>query len=914
MPFGSVFPPGEAEPPIPSTRCPLEEDYESVKKRRQRRRRRRTDGPHSNQQEQEQDEQERNIHQRPLPHRKTDRRRRTIVLRSMTTGASRTRGRRQHVRVSRFVLGGTVAAAAAAAAAVSLLVLALFQSGPCCLAEGLKLASAVPPVVTDLPVRPASGPAAPPSDKSGGGGGGGGGGRIEDGDGGGGGGIGDMTRSDSSSSRFFHSIDRDGDGILEKPEMESFVRETIGGSAFDTSAEVEAGVDQVLESLDRDHDEGLDRGDVLAYWMQLESLLTAEEVSEWVVHAVQLPESVGGIFLEHHVTGYDFPELVDHNGEAIEKELGIEKNSYRKKILRHINARMLGIGTVPTPPQSFKHTLESCSAVSLSWSKSTAKGFPVHSYRVQRRAVPLHAASPSTAETTTNGDDSNSGNGEGGVATSPKVMVCDAAIDTSQTYFPACVTGTDVSFTDEYALACAGEDSSVPEHRKTKIATKPATANTSAPSPPKSSSWLTVYRGGDNEFVDTGLGTGNTYLYRVQAWNSVGRSEWVTLDIARSLKKQGCTVIDKAADSKPFSGVLNRPRRFRSGDGYGWNIVQTLYLIFDFISTFVRAIFALAAIGAAIMRFKRANALSSTSANLDPVFPWLWRGINVVSYKIFGVEIVPKSMLGDKNSKRVSESIYDREVKSVGLVGYKSPSSRNGDIRSIDTISNGSSMPHPNRRVMFGQRKSASTGTLMASLDKINENDLLHNGNSRVCSLQNEHRGRDSNEEAPSRITSTENVANSRKKSSFNKNFFRRSKSVETDDTLELSEEDARLTARSLPVNISTSKRSLMENVSMSTIDEDNGTIRTNAQSSRDLMDDYNRCNSCHKLYKFPHRFRHHCARCLSTFCHKHGKTTHSNLVACKVPSDCICNVCLEIDGSSSSRSRSSSRSGSSRS
>ena len=805
--------------------------------------------------------------------------------------------------MSRAVLGGTVAVAAS--------LLAVFQSRPCCFADGLKLASAVPPVVAALPVqvRPANGPAAHPSDKSGGGGGGGGSGSGRIDDGGSGGGIGDMARSDSSSSRFFRSIDSDGDGIIEKPEMESFVRETIGGAAFDTSAEVEAGVDQVLERLDRDHDEGLDRGDVLAYWMQLESLLTAEEVSEWVVHAVQLPESVGSIFLEHHVTGYDFPELVDHDGEAIEKELGIEKKSYRKKILRHINARMLGIGTVPTPPQSFKHRLESCSAVSLSWFKSTAKGFPVHSYRVQRRAVPLHAASPSAAETTANADDSNSSNGEGGVAESPKVMVCDAAIDTSQAYFPACGTSTDVSFTDEYALVCTGEGSSVPEHRKTKIATKPATVNTSAPSPPKSSSWLTVYRGGDNEFVDTGLRTGYTYLYRVQAWNSVGRSEWVTLDIARSLKKQRCTVIDKAADSKPFSGVLNRPRRFHSGDGYGWNIVQTLYLIFDFISTFVRAIFALAAIGAAIMRFKRANALSSTSANMDPVFPWLWRGINVVSYKIFGVEIVPKSMLGDKNSKRVSEHMYDREVKSVGLVGYKSPSSRNGDLRSIDTRSSGSSMPHPNRRVMFGQRKSASTGTLMVT---INEDDLLHNGNSRGGSLHNEHRRRDSNEEAPSRITSTESVTNSKKKSSFNKKFFRRSKSVETDGTLDLSEEDARLTTRSLPVNISTSKRSLMDNVSMSTIDEDNGTIRTNDQSSRDRMDDYFSCNSCHKPYKFPHRFRHHCARCLSTFCHKHGKTTHSNLVACKVPSDCICNVCLEIDGSS--RSRSSSRSGSSRS
>ena len=824
---------------------------------------------------------------------------------------ARRRRQGQHFEMGRALLGGTIVVAAAASRSV-------FQSKPLCVADALKLASAVPSVVADLSVRPPNIPGAPAAGPGGSSGCGG------DGSGGGGGsnsGIGDMTRSVSSTSRFFRSIDRDGDGILEKPEMESFVRDTIGGPAFDTSAEVEAGVDQVLERLDRDNDRGLDQGDVLAYWMQLESLLTAEEVSEWVVYAAQLPESVGKIFLEHVVTGYDFPELVDHDGEAIKKELGIEKNSYRKKILRHINARMLGIGTVPTPPQSFKHTLESCSAVTLSWTKSTAKGFPVHSYRVQRRAVPLHAASLTSSVVDSTADaDFGSSNDVGGVTSSSKVLVCDAAIGASQAYFPACGTSADVSFTDEYALICAGRDSdsAVPEIRETKVATKPSTINTSVPSQHKTSSWLTVYRGGDNEFMDTGLETGYTYLYRVQAWNSVGRSEWVTLDIARSLKRKSCNaVIDKAGDSNPFDDALYRARRYHSGNTDGWDILQTLCRIFDFISNFVRAIFALAAVGAAIMRFKRANALSSTSANMEPVFPWLWRGINFVSFKIFGIEIVPKSMLGDKNSKRVSESLYDREVKSVGLVGYKSPSYRNGEQHpSAGASSTG--MPY-NRRVVFGQRKSASTGTLMVTIDKIKENDMLQNG--QRSSLQNERKERTSNEVAHSRMTSTSSTTSSKKKSSFKTTFFRRSKSAETEDTDNFSVEDTRVTTRSLPVSISTSKRSLMENVSMSTIDEDNGgTVRLSDASNQDLVDDYNRCNSCHKQYKFPHRFRHHCARCLSTFCHKHGKTTHSNLIACKVPSDCICNVCLEIDATSSRsrgpacRSSTSSRSGSSRS
>lgn len=732
-----------------------------------------------------------------------------------------------------------------------------------------------------------------------------------------GGKIGDMHRSDSSTSRFFRSIDSDGDGILEKPEMESFVRETIGGSAFDTSAEVEAGVDQVLEQLDRDNDEGLDRDDVLAHWMQLESLLTAEEVSEWVVHAVQLPNEIGDVFLNHLVTGYDFPELVDHGGEAIETELGITKASHRKKIMRHINARMLGIGTVPTTPSHFRHMLESCSTVSLSWSKSTAKGFPVHSYRVQRRAVPLHSSSASNAPAASSTIvESAARKGDKGKLLD-QTLTCDAAIDASHEYFPTCEDGSEVSFAEEYAVVCAGPDNTKVHVTSTAavVDSKPATPIVAAPSMTHSS-WVTIYRGADNEFVDTTLLDGHTYVYRVQAWNSVGKSDWTTVDMGRSLKKQGCTARPPGAGAKPYNGVLASSREYGNHESSGWTVLQTIYFIFDFISTFIRALFALAAVGAAIMRFKRANALSSTSTNVEVVFPWLWKGINRVSNKLFGIDMIPKAMLGDQRSKRVSESAYDKEVKSVGLAGYRARSSftsPDDDRRS----SNGHG--RPNRRAMFAQRKSVSASQITSTLDQIREGELLGNsvyagrpnGSNEPPSSGNIH----SRGAAGGSNSSVGNASSSkRSKTLLKKTFFGRSKSAGTGSngssstgSSEGRDEDPRLTIRSMPANISTSRRSLM--TEMSTIDEDDGTVRTNSSSARDLLhDDYNRCNCCHKRYKFPHRFRHHCARCLSTFCHKHGKTTHSNLVSCKVPSDCICNLCLEADGYSS---RSSSRNGS---
>ena len=105
--------------------------------------------------------------------------------------------------------------------------------------------------------------------------------------------LGDGRRSTEASGIFFDSLDIDGDGKLEPEEVAIFLKDQIGGSPFDTQLEVDNEVVTVMERLDQNHDNGLEMSDVLDYWMQLESLLTTEEVSEWVVYAVQLPSSVG---------------------------------------------------------------------------------------------------------------------------------------------------------------------------------------------------------------------------------------------------------------------------------------------------------------------------------------------------------------------------------------------------------------------------------------------------------------------------------------------------------------------------------------------------------------------------------------------------------------------------------------------
>lgn len=97
--------------------------------------------------------------------------------------------------------------------------------------------------------------------------------------------LGDGIRSSEASGVFFDSLDRDGDGAIEPEEVALFLQEEIGGKSFDTSEEVETEVEMVMERLDQNHNDGLEMSDMLDYWTQLESLLTAEEVAEWIVYS-----------------------------------------------------------------------------------------------------------------------------------------------------------------------------------------------------------------------------------------------------------------------------------------------------------------------------------------------------------------------------------------------------------------------------------------------------------------------------------------------------------------------------------------------------------------------------------------------------------------------------------------------------
>jgi len=288
--------------------------------------------------------------------------------------------------------------------------------------------------------------------------------------------IGDEHRSTTSSANFFSSIDRDGDGTLGRPELSHFLKFEIGGDELDTNEEVQPVVESILSILDLNAEYGLDEGDMNVYWKKnLDGLLGLDDVAEWLEHAVQVPfDEVGRKFCEHHVTGYDFPELVESGGQRLENEIGISNPMIRKKIVKHFKLRMLGVEST-LPKVVFDPHVVSCNRVTLAWKAvESSSPFPVHKYRMQRMAVPLMGGS---------GTSVSRRSGEGDVVS--RGGACDKGKNDS--------------------IGLVGN-------------------------------WETVYKGSEPKYVDVRMSANYEYTYRIEAWNAVGRSPWTSVDVSTKRK------------------------------------------------------------------------------------------------------------------------------------------------------------------------------------------------------------------------------------------------------------------------------------------------------------------------------------------------------------------------------------------
>ncbi|CAG9466135.1 unnamed protein product [Pedinophyceae sp. YPF-701] len=195
----------------------------------------------------------------------------------------------------------------------------------------------------------------------------------------------DHSRQGSDLGKFFRTVDTDGDGLIGDEEAFAYVRDKVGGSAYDEPSELEGAVKAMVSRLD-----GEDAGgtvDVSEMKLHLNGLHKSYRVAEWVRHGLGLPQYAKA-FLDNAVTARDFPILVNDGGRTLKEDLGVESQLHRSMLIRAFKMQILGLGRAPAGPSDLRCQAVGCRAVKLSWTPPQDPGDPpMHKYVVERKVA-----------------------------------------------------------------------------------------------------------------------------------------------------------------------------------------------------------------------------------------------------------------------------------------------------------------------------------------------------------------------------------------------------------------------------------------------------------------------------------------------------------------------------------------------
>ena len=110
-----------------------------------------------------------------------------------------------------------------------------------------------------------------------------------------------------------------------------------------------------------------------------DGLASVDDVAEWVTHGIQLPQ-YAETFRNNDISSEDLSSLLQDGGEAIESVLGITNLLHKKRILRAITVRLVGVAsrTVASVPFG-AHSARGC-YIAVVARQLTRKCTPIHKY------------------------------------------------------------------------------------------------------------------------------------------------------------------------------------------------------------------------------------------------------------------------------------------------------------------------------------------------------------------------------------------------------------------------------------------------------------------------------------------------------------------------------------------------------
>lgn len=172
-------------------------------------------------------------------------------------------------------------------------------------------------------------------------------------------------------SRFFSSIDGDGDGSLTMRELSRYLEGGNGETASGRDA---------LKMLDSDSDED-ETVSPRELRLAATTMLSPHEVERWVRHGVGLGEFARE-FRERGLTLLDFPTLLANDGAELE-EIGVGVGRRRERLIRAMKRQLLRVGRAPSMPRRVTAHVED-DFVRITWRRPKDLGSPeTHEYEVQ---------------------------------------------------------------------------------------------------------------------------------------------------------------------------------------------------------------------------------------------------------------------------------------------------------------------------------------------------------------------------------------------------------------------------------------------------------------------------------------------------------------------------------------------------
>jgi hypothetical protein len=529
---------------------------------------------------------------------------------------------------------------------------------------------------------------------------------------------------------------------------------------------------------------------------------------------------------------------------------------------------LLGVGSVPSPASDFVTIFDSdpddegyhgCNAASFSWgAPSVSPTFPTHSYRLQRIIKNFSSAAGGINKTRFNASEQqhSSGHALQSAAASSSDLLANSSSNNE-----------------------GGGSAKVAVLREARVSSS------------SKNSWVTLYSGVDMEYTDLTLDPDVSYSYRLQAWNSVGHSTWVSVDVP--LRSKCVSKLHRSNNYYETSPWGGGGRGFTNADG-SYNNVPFPSPVFSYITFFVNGIvtffvnlyygvsltftvlqlfFTSIALVTAVIRLRSGN--TSTIGSKSIYFPSLWRGLNAFFVRTVGAELIPGSMISE------FEGVNRTQHNNINNNIANGDGDNDDNNNTVDRKLLGTGLSH-------GSMKNLRGGIVFS--------DYMENRRA-ATPVREGHGGASSNDNSSGEESSRNSFERTPLKKFFSsKSLLKKTISMRGKNSLKsrsLSPNSAQKRTSAIHASSTNNKSSS----SSSSSSKRGSTGSTGSETFyEECWSDISRCNWCEKKYKIGKRYRHQCARCLSTFCHKHGRTTHSNFTSCQVPGSCVCMQCLNLE------------------